>query len=156
MGETFIAPVRTNAKRQAFINKRLFSPWPKDSSQPPAWCALKPKRVKMYHFIIKIRKCGRAVVLLFLRKRVQLRKLLCHFNLRNWKCICVADVLYLREINNEDVTQEYNNSFRVLDCHGTFLFRPTIYSYWLNYYQAICYSPLVAKSAGFENQNNGG
>ena len=26
---------------------------------------------------------------------------------------------------------------------------------WL-IYQAICYSPLVAKSAGFENQNNGG
>ena len=23
-------------------------------------------------------------------------------------------------------------------------------------YAAICYSPLVAKSAGFENQNNGG
>ena len=66
----------------------------------------------MYHFIIKIRKCGRAVVLLFLRKRVQLRKPLCHFNLRNGKCICIADVLYLREINNEDVTQEYNNSFR--------------------------------------------
>ena len=27
---------------------------------------------------------------------------------------------------------------------------------WLNYYYAICYSPLEAKSAGFENQNNGG
>ena len=26
---------------------------------------------------------------------------------------------------------------------------------WLSYYQAICYSPLVTKSAGFENQNNG-
>ena len=27
---------------------------------------------------------------------------------------------------------------------------------WLSYYQAICCSPLVAKSAGFENQYNGG
>ena len=27
---------------------------------------------------------------------------------------------------------------------------------WSSYYLAICYSPLVAKSAGFENQNNGG
>ena len=27
---------------------------------------------------------------------------------------------------------------------------------WLSYYYDICYSPLVAKSAGFENQNNGG
>ena len=26
----------------------------------------------------------------------------------------------------------------------------------LSYYWAILYSPLVAKSAGFENQNNGG
>ena len=26
---------------------------------------------------------------------------------------------------------------------------------WLSYYYAICYTPLVAKSAGFENQNNG-
>ena len=24
---------------------------------------------------------------------------------------------------------------------------------WLSYYLAVCYSPLVAKSAGFENQN---
>ena len=28
-------------------------------------------------------------------------------------------------------------------------------SVWLSYYYAICYSPLVAKSFGFENQNNG-
>ena len=27
---------------------------------------------------------------------------------------------------------------------------------WSSYYLAICYSPLVAKSGGFENQNNGG
>ena len=27
---------------------------------------------------------------------------------------------------------------------------------WLSYYQAICYNPLVAKCAGFENQNSGG
>ena len=27
---------------------------------------------------------------------------------------------------------------------------------WLSYYWAICYSPLVAESAGNENQNNGG
>ena len=27
---------------------------------------------------------------------------------------------------------------------------------WLSNYQAICYSPLVAKSIGFENQNNDG
>ena len=26
---------------------------------------------------------------------------------------------------------------------------------WLSYYLAICYSPLVAKIAGFENQNDG-
>ena len=26
----------------------------------------------------------------------------------------------------------------------------------LSYYLAICYSPLVVKSAGFENLNNGG
>ena len=29
-----------------------------------------------------------------------------------------------------------------------------LHSDWLSYYSAICYSPLVAKSAGFENQNN--
>ena len=27
---------------------------------------------------------------------------------------------------------------------------------WLSYYWAICYTQLVAKSAGFEKQNNGG
>ena len=27
---------------------------------------------------------------------------------------------------------------------------------WLSYYKATCCSPLVEKSAGFENQNNGG
>ena len=27
---------------------------------------------------------------------------------------------------------------------------------WLSYYWTIYYSPLVAKSASFENQNNGG
>ena len=27
---------------------------------------------------------------------------------------------------------------------------------WFSYHYAICYSPLKAKSAGFENQNNGG
>ena len=27
---------------------------------------------------------------------------------------------------------------------------------WMSYYQAICYRPLVAKSAGSEDQNNGG
>ena len=27
---------------------------------------------------------------------------------------------------------------------------------WLSYYLAICYSPLLAKSTGFENQNNSG
>ena len=27
---------------------------------------------------------------------------------------------------------------------------------WLSYYQAIFHSPLVAKSVGFENQNNDG
>ena len=26
---------------------------------------------------------------------------------------------------------------------------------WLSYYYAICYSPLVAKIAGYENQNSG-
>ena len=29
-------------------------------------------------------------------------------------------------------------------------------SHWFSYHYAICYSPLKAKSAGFENQNNGG
>ena len=39
--------------------------------------------------------------------------------------------------------------------HATSGLLSMLHSDWFCYYQAICYSPLLAKSASFENQDNG-
>ena len=66
----------------------------------------------------------------------------------------------VRHHKNDLVREAKTISYNGVDLHFSWseiqLVFSMVCSDWWRYYKAICYSPPVGKSAGFENQNSGG